>query len=59
MEMLATSYCTAHRVPNARVRERIEGAERVCNPIGRTAISINQNISEIPWSKPPIKEHTL
>jgi hypothetical protein len=28
---------------NGGVRERIEGAERVCNPIGRTIISTNQS----------------
>jgi hypothetical protein len=31
-----------HRVPNGGVRERTEGIERVCNPIGRTTISTNQ-----------------
>jgi hypothetical protein len=30
-------------VPNRGVRERIEGAEGVCNPIGRTRISNNQS----------------
>ena len=29
-------------VPNGRVRERSEGAEGVCNPIGGTTISTNQ-----------------
>jgi hypothetical protein len=28
--------------PNGGVRERTEGAERVCNPIGRTTMSTNQ-----------------
>jgi hypothetical protein len=31
-----------HRDPNGRVRERTEGAEGVCNPIGKTTISTNQ-----------------
>jgi hypothetical protein len=30
-------------VPNGRVREKIEGAEDVCNHIGRTTISTHQN----------------
>ena len=40
--MLAANHWTEHRVPNGGVRERTEGAEGVCNPIGRTTISTNQ-----------------
>jgi hypothetical protein len=29
-------------VPNRGVRERTKGVEGVCNPIGRTTISMNQ-----------------
>jgi hypothetical protein len=29
-------------VPNIGIRERTEGAEGVCNPIGRTTIPTNQ-----------------
>jgi hypothetical protein len=40
-------------VPNGRVRERTEGAEGVCNPIGRK-ISTNQTLppelQEYTWS---------
>jgi hypothetical protein len=32
-----------HGIPNGGVRERTEGAEGVCNPIGRTTISTNQS----------------
>jgi hypothetical protein len=30
------------RDPNGGIRERTEGTEWVCNPIGRTTISMNQ-----------------
>jgi hypothetical protein len=30
-----------------RVRERTEGAEGVCNPIGRTTISTNQTLKAL------------
>ncbi|KRY63398.1 hypothetical protein T11_520, partial [Trichinella zimbabwensis] len=30
--MLTANHWTEHRVPNGGVRERMEGAERVCNP---------------------------
>jgi hypothetical protein len=33
--MLTANHWTAHRVPNGGDRERTEGAERVCKPIGR------------------------
>jgi len=42
MRMLAANHWTEHRYPSGRVRERTEGAEGVCNPIGRTTISTNQ-----------------
>ena len=37
-----TNEWTDHRVPNGGVRERIEEAEGVYNPIGRTTISTKQ-----------------
>jgi hypothetical protein len=40
--MLAANHWTEHRVPNGGVREKTEGAEGVCNPIGRAIISTNQ-----------------
>jgi hypothetical protein len=43
MWMLAANHWTEGGVPNGGVRERTEGAERVCNPIGRTTISANQS----------------
>ena len=42
--MLAANYGTEHGVPNGKVRERTEGAERVSNPRGRTTISTNQTL---------------
>ena len=40
--MRIANHGTEHGVPNGGVRERTEGAEGVCNPIGRTTISTNQ-----------------
>jgi hypothetical protein len=42
--MLAVNHWTELRVPNRGVRERTEGVEGVCNPMGRTTISTNQNL---------------
>jgi hypothetical protein len=39
--MFTANHSTEHRVPNGGVRQRTEGGEGVCNPIGRT-ISTNQ-----------------
>jgi hypothetical protein len=39
--MLTANHWIEHGVPNGGVRERTEGAEGVCNPIGRT-VSTNQ-----------------
>ena len=41
-QMLATNHWTECGIPNGGVRERTEGAEGVCNPIGRTTMSTNQ-----------------
>jgi hypothetical protein len=40
--MLADVHWTEYRGPNGGVRERTEGVEDVCNPIGRTTVSTNQ-----------------
>ena len=37
-----SQHWTEHWVPVEELRERTEGAEGVCNSIGRTTISINQ-----------------
>jgi hypothetical protein len=55
--MLATNYWVEHGNINGRVRERTEGAEGVCNPIGRTTISTNQTLPELSGTKPPTKEY--
>jgi hypothetical protein len=44
MWMQTAKHQTEHGDPNGGVRTRTEGAERVCNPIGRTTVSINQNL---------------
>jgi hypothetical protein len=54
--MLTDNHWTEHRVHNGGVRERTEGAEGGCNPIGRTTISTNQ-APEIPGTKLPTKEY--
>jgi hypothetical protein len=41
--MLATNYWTEHGVLNRGDRERTEGAEGFCNPIGKITISTNQS----------------
>jgi hypothetical protein len=38
----AAKYWTEREDPNGEVRTRTEGAQGVCNPIGRTTISTNQ-----------------
>jgi len=58
MQMLAANHWTEHGDLNGRVRGRTERAEGVCNPIGRTAISTNQILPEVPGTKPPTKEYT-
>jgi hypothetical protein len=41
------------------LEKRTEGAEEVCNLIGRKIISTNQTATELPETKPPNKEYTL
>jgi hypothetical protein len=41
MQILAANHHSEHGDPNGRVRQRTEGAEGVCNTIGRTTISTN------------------
>jgi hypothetical protein len=41
--MLSVNHFAEHRVPNRGVREGTGGVEEVCNPIGKTTISTNQN----------------
>jgi hypothetical protein len=42
--MLTVNHQTDHGIPSAGVRGRTEGAEGVCNLIGRTTISTNQTL---------------
>ena len=42
MRILAANHWTEHRDPNGGIRERIKGAEGVCNAVGITTISTNQ-----------------
>jgi hypothetical protein len=56
--MLTANCWTEHRDPNGGDRERTERAEGVCNPIGRTTISTNQNLPDLPGTKLSTKEYT-
>jgi hypothetical protein len=56
--MLTVNHWTEHGVPNREVRERTEGVEGVCSSIGRTTISTNQTLPELPGTKPSTKEYT-
>jgi len=56
--MLTANNHTVHRDPSGGVRGRTEGAEGVCNRIGRTTISISQMPPKLSRTKSPIKEYT-
>jgi hypothetical protein len=50
-----------HRILNGGVRERTEGVEGVCIPIGRTTISTNLTLpqpAELSVTKPSTNEYT-
>ena len=58
--MLTAIHWAGHRVPDGGARERTQGAEGVCSPIGGTTISTNQTpYPELLETKPPTKEYTL
>jgi hypothetical protein len=60
--MIVVNHQNEHGDPSGGVTGRTEGAEGVCNPIGRrTTISTNQAslLQELPGTKPPTKEYTL
>jgi hypothetical protein len=42
--MLTAIHWTEHRVPNEGARERTQGAEGVCSPIGGTTILTSQHL---------------
>jgi hypothetical protein len=50
MWMIADNYWTEHRIPSGGVRERTEGNEVVCNPIGRTTVN-QRDTPELPGTK--------
>jgi len=54
MKMLAATHWTEQGTPMEELEKRLtEGAEGVCNPIGRTTISTKQTLSELPGTKSP------
>jgi hypothetical protein len=55
MQILTANHWTDPEDPNRRVRGKTEGAEGVCNPIGR-AISTNQTTqNQLPGIKLPTR----
>ena len=42
--MLSVNHWTEHRVLNGGTREKTQGAEGICSPIGGTTISNNQTL---------------
>jgi hypothetical protein len=44
---MLTVYWMDYRAPNGGGRENTQGAEGICNPIGGTTISTNQNPPEL------------
>jgi len=58
MRMLGANHWTEQGDSNGRVREKNEGAEGVCNTLGRRTISTNQTPPELPETKPPTNEYT-
>jgi hypothetical protein len=57
--MLAHNHWTNHKVSNGRVRKKAEGAEGVCNLMGRTIIWTNHTPPpEFPGTKPATKVYT-
>jgi hypothetical protein len=54
--MLSANHWTEHKVHNGGARERTQGTEGVCSPIGGTTICDNQHPPpKIPGTKPPTK----
>jgi len=58
MRMRIAIHQNEHREPTGGVRERTDGAKGICNPIGRTTISTNQNTQSFWGTKPPTKGYT-
>jgi hypothetical protein len=57
MQILTGNHWTEFRNPYGRDRQRTEGAEGDCNPIGRTTVLTNLDPPEFPETKPPTKEY--
>jgi hypothetical protein len=53
MQIPAANHWNEHGDLNGRVRGRIERAEGVCNPIGRTTVINKPELPELPGNKPP------
>jgi len=58
IRMFAANRWTEQEDSNGGVREKTEGAEGICNTIGKTAISTNQTPRELPGTKPPTNGFT-
>jgi hypothetical protein len=56
--MLSANHWTEHKVPNGGARERTEGAEGPCSPIGGTTIWTNEIPQSSLGDQPSTKEYT-
>jgi len=56
--MLEANHQTDNLDPSGGVRRRTEGAEGICNSIGRKTILNQPDPLKLPGTKPPTKEHT-
>lgn len=58
MRILAANHWTKCGHHNGGDREKSEGAEGICDPIGMTTTSTNQTFSVLPGTKPPTNEYS-
>jgi hypothetical protein len=58
MQILIANHCTEVGDSYGRVKGRIEGAKRDCNPRGRTTMLTNLDPSELLETKTPTKVYT-
>jgi hypothetical protein len=58
MQILTLNHYTEVTDPCRGIRGRIEGAKGEGNPIGRPAVSTNQDPLELPGAEPPTRQYT-
>jgi hypothetical protein len=57
MQILTANHWTEAEDPYGSIKGRTEEAEGDCNPTGRTTVSTDPVISDLPEAKLPNKEH--